>query len=231
MRPHGIAWYEGRIAFGLSSLLPALLLPAYALLQWFFWQRGLARPALADLIKSFEVALPLATGLAAAHLMVVEREERFAELRATYPEPPWRLPLLRTGGALLLGSLTLLAAALAYRLAYGPYPVRDVLLPALPPALYLLGLSLLVGNLSGSYWAAAGTVLGYWFLEVYRQGDLTGILFLFDRTWPRLAVDYAANRWLLAGLGVALLLANAWLGARRRAGGRGGVGAGAPRSA
>jgi len=216
MRPRSTAWYEARIAIGLSSLLPALLLPAYALLQGFFWQRGLAAPRLFELVRSFELILPLAAGLAASRLMAVEREERFHALRASYPEPRWRLPLLRTAGGLFVGTVAWVAGALIYRLAYGPYPAAEVLLPALAPALYLLGLSLLVGNLSGSYWTAAGTVLSYWCFEVFKQGELTGVLFLFDRTWPLRTVSYAANRWLLAALGVALLLANVGVSVGRR---------------
>lgn len=218
MRQHSAVWYELRVGLGLTAWLPALLLPAYAALLWLLWHYGLADRQLTALERSFELILPLAAGLGAAHLMAVEREARFDELRATYPEPRWRLPVVRTAGALLVGLVSALAGAALFRCGFGPFDLRAVLLPGIAPALYLTGISLLVGNLAGSYWAAAGTIMGYWFFEVLQRGQQTQWIFLFARTWPLEEVSYGANRWLLAGAGLGLLLLNIWLSMRRRGG-------------
>lgn len=215
MRPRPLLLHEARVAFGLNAALPMMLLPGFAAIQWWLWTQDDVTPRLIQLIRAFELILPLAAALASAHLMAIEREEGFHELRRSYPEHPWRLPLLRTGGALLLTLLTLAAGAALFRLGYGPYPVDETILPALAPTLFLLGVSLLVGNLTASYWVAAGTAMGWWFLEILTRGGYTGLLFLFNETWPLDEVDPLANRWWLAALGLALLGINAWLKARR----------------
>lgn len=215
MRTRGALWYEARIAFGLSSALPVLLLPGYALVAWFVWSQRPQPPILWEVTRGFELVAPLAAALSAAHLMGVEREAGFADLRRSYPEHPWRLPLLRTAGAIGLGLLSLLLGILCFQLAYGTFSLWDTVLPALAPAVYLLGLSLLAGNLSGSYWLAAGAALGYWFVEMLTRGDITKGFFLFNETYPVAGVSQVLNRVLLAGIGLMLLIANGYVSARR----------------
>lgn len=215
MSPRRAAWYEAKIAFGLSAVLPLLLLPVVALLHWLFWQRAFDPPRVTQVVRALELVLPLVVGLAVAHLMGVEREAGFAELRRSYPEHRWRMPLLRTAGALGLGVVAVLLGLVAFRLAFGAFNLFDVVRPSLAPALFLLGLSLLLGNLTGSYWAAAGVALGYWFIEFVTQGTLTKGFFLFQASFPVDDVDYDTNRALLYAAGAALLALNAWWGARR----------------
>lgn len=206
--------YELRVAFGWNTLLPTLLLPAFALLQLYFWQRQPDPPMLRDITLPMELILPLATALAAARLMSLEREEGFSDLRRSYPEPPWRLVITRTLGACLTGLLGLMLGALIFRLGYGPFPL-SVLLPPLAPALLLLAMGLLAGTLSGSYWAAAAVPMAWWFFEIFTRGETTKLLALFAHSWPQEGVNLVTNRCLLTAIGAGLMLLNGWLQARR----------------
>jgi len=212
-----IVRYEARIIFGVTAVLPVLGLPLAAFVQGLIWQRPLSpQPQLIDVLRTFEMTLPLVAGLAAAHLMTVEREEGFDELRRTYPEATWRVPLLRTAGACLLALVSLGLGIVGFWLAYGPFDVAAIVGPALPPTLALLGLSLSVGNLTSSYWLAAAAVMGTWFFEFQTQGAITKTLFLFDASWPIPGVDYDLNRTLLVLVGLALIAANGYISVLRR---------------
>lgn len=213
--PKSRTYYEIRISLGPSGLIPLGLLPAYAMLQYLVWNREWALPRLETLVQSFELILPLAIALVAAHIPVVEREEHLQELQATFPEPLWQTALIRTCLTLVMGVLTAGVGMLIFRLGFGEYSLTSTVLPAVAPTLYLTGMSLLVSRLAGSYWAGAGASLGYWFLEVVSRGNYTGSLFLFARSWPPGEVDYAQNRWWLAVIGTLLLLGQVWISDRR----------------
>jgi hypothetical protein len=212
-----LLYYEFRIVFGLASLLPALLLPAYLLLGLLTWVSREATPTLFDALRAFVLILPLSAGLLAAHLMTVEREEDFDELRRTYPEPTVWLPLVRTFGALLVGSISALASHLLLNIT-GSFALSDTLLPAIAPSLMLLGIGLLLDNTTGSYALTAAVVIGYWFIELQTRGSVTGVLFLFQAAMPQPNVSTKLNQGLLAGIGVVLLVANALYSAWRRRG-------------
>lgn len=204
-----VPFYEAYIVFGLTALLPALLLPGYALISWLSWTSPERQPSLMAIASIFERLLPLTGGLIAAHLMSVEREEGFDDLRRSYPEQSWRLPLLRWLGALGVALIAAVAAAGIFRLIYGDsFALATILLPALPPLLYLLGFSLLVNNISGNYWAAAAIVVGYFFFDYFTLGEYTGVLYLFQVSMPNPAVDYDLNRLLLAFAGFGFLWGN-----------------------
>jgi len=209
-------WYELRIAFGWASILPALLFPAYALLGWAVWSSHDQQPTLSELAVICELLLPLAAGLLAAHLMSIEGDEAFDHIRRSYPETWWRVPLMRTVMSVALVLCAAALGALIFRMAYGDYPLADILFPALPPALYLLGLALLVNNLTGNAWISGAVILGYWFIEYISRGQYTGALFLFRSTMPN-TTDYGLNRGLLTGLALILITVNAlYSGWRRR---------------
>lgn len=213
-------FYEARIIFGMASLLPAMLLPAYALLGWIVWTMQEHHPDLSVIASACEQLLPLSAGLLAAHLMSIEREEDFDEIRRSYPESSWRIPLTRSLGAIVitLGAASL--AALIFRFAYGDYPFPEVILPALPPAFYLLALALVVNNISGNAWIAGTAVVGYWFLDYFTVGQYTGVLYLFHATMPNPEIDYDLNRWSLVGVAMGLCLMNGFYSTwRRRKGG------------
>ena len=213
MRVLRLISYEARIIFGFPVVLPTLLLPTYALIQWFIWSRSMDPPQLSAILRGFELMLPLSTATAAAHLMVVDKEERFHELRVTYPEPFWFVPVLRTSGALGLGGISAILGMVLFRFAFGPYAAIDQVLPALPPTLFLLGLSLFVSHMGANYWASSGTVVGIWFFSLFTRGRVLPLFYLFDRSWPVDTVSYLENRWALAGMGAVLLVANALLAA------------------
>ena len=200
--------YEARLAFGLSAILPALGLPAYAVLSRLLWGRHDTELPLSSLVITLVILLPLASGLSAAHLMTIEQEENFAELRHSYPEPAWRLPVYRCGAALMLLLFCATLGLAAFRLIWGPLDFIAALSPALPPAIYLTGLSLFSGRLTRSYWVAAGVTMIYWFLEIQTRGQVTGALYLFNTAWPSLFVSISFNQGLQIGLGLLFFAIN-----------------------
>ncbi len=209
MRTAPPVFYEARLVADLAGLLPCLGLPAYVVLSRLLSGRFDVEMPLPMIVNAFEIILPLAGGLSAAHLMTIETEEGFSELRRSYPEPRLRLPILRSGAALAFLLLELTLGAFAFHFLWGPYDVFAAVLPSLAPSLFLTGFSLLIGGLSRSYWAAAGTVLVYWFLELQTQGKISGVLFLFVTAWNWRDVSYPLNRALLAGLGFVFFVFNA----------------------
>jgi hypothetical protein len=211
-------YYEFRISLGAAALVPLLGLPTFALLQWLFVIPDGIEVATYELVRAFEIILPLSVGLAAAHLMTIERDEGIAELRASYPEGLWRRPAARILVALILGVVAILLGIAAFELVFVPLPIEELVGPALAPALFLLGFSLLAGNVTGNYWLAAALVMSYWFLEIQTRGDLTRAIFLFHYSWPVEEVEYMLNRLLLAGAGTLLLTTNAVLSSGRKRG-------------
>jgi hypothetical protein len=208
MRIRPLWFYEARIAFGWTALLPALLLPAYAALVCFTRRNDVQPPDAGTIAFTFERLVPLCAGLLASHLMSLEREERFDEMRRAYPEPSWCIPVLRTFGALLLTVSAAALAALIFQLVYGGYAWGEIGRAVFSPTLYLLGLALLVNNISGNYWIAATGVVAYWFFEYSTNGRHSGLLFLFRATTMVENVDYDINRVLLGGLGLVWMTAN-----------------------
>jgi len=201
--------YELRAAFGLSSLLPLPALAGFALLEWLIWQDSSVDSISALVTRDFALLLPLISGLSVAHLMSVDQDEGFGELRHSYTEPLYQQALWRTLIAFLLTGVAFGLGWVAYSLVIGaPVPLQWVL-PALPPTLYMMGLSLLINHLSGSYWAAAGVTLVYWFLEVQPQtrGILTGGLFLFNSVWNS-GINENWNTILVCLVGCLFLVVN-----------------------
>lgn len=201
-------YYEARLVGQLSAILSCLAIPAYTVLMRLWYQYD--DPSPDRLYKIFAILLPLASGLAATHLMSIESEAGFCELRLTYPEPRLRLPFLRSAAAVVFMLLaTILGlAAVVWLWGLPDFNSLSWVLHALPPTVFLSGLSLLVGGLSRSYWAATGTVLGWWFLELQTRGQLTGVLFLFHPIWPRTGVSAELNQAFLSCVGVGFFLLN-----------------------
>ncbi len=208
--------YELRAAFGLSSLLPLPALAVFALLEWLIWHDSSFDSISSSVMRDFTLLLPLISGLSVAHLMSVDQEEGFGELRHSYAEPLYQQALWRTLIALLLTGVAFGLGWVAYSLVIGaPVPFQWVL-PSLPPTLYLMGLSLLINHLSGSYWAAAGVTLAYWFIEMQplTRGKLTGTLYLFNAIWKN-GSDAHWNTILLCLVGCLFLVINTLLEQRR----------------
>lgn len=212
-----IALYEARITFGLPSLLALLIVPGYVLLGSLMWLSRDTMPAPQEVRMIFELGLTLSAGFAAAHLMTIEREEGFDEIRRTYPEHNWRVPLLRSAQIVLFVIAAGLIAAGMLLVVAGGYPLRDTLIPALAPAIWLAALAMLVNNVSGSYWIAVAVAAGYWMGEALVRGAYSGSFFLFNHAMPKPDVDPVLNRALLLGLAlVAFALNTAYSSWRRR---------------
>jgi hypothetical protein len=218
MLTRNTVYYEARIVFGMASLLPLLLLPGYMFLGWILWTSRQAIPPLTQMPMIFEMMLTLSGGLACAHLMTIEREEGFDEIRRTYVERSWRVPMMRAMEAFMFITISGLLAALFFYFAYGQYDFNQVVLPAFAPALYLCGLALLINNVTGSYWLAAGVVVGYWYVEAISAGFYTRALFLFNNSMPQADIDPNLNRGLLIVGALVFFALNAAFSAWRRRG-------------
>lgn len=218
MLTRNIAYYEARIVFGMASLLPLLLLPGYMFLGWILWTSRQTIPPLHQVTSVFELMLTLSGGLACSHLMTIEREEGFDEIRRTYAEQSWRVPFMRALEAFVFISISGLLAALFFYFAYGQYDFNQVVLPAFAPALYLCGLALLINNITGNYWIAAGVVVAYWYGEFLSNGAYTKALFLFNHSMPLRDLDLNLNRTLLTLGGLLFFTLNTAFSAWRRRG-------------
>jgi ABC-type transport system involved in multi-copper enzyme maturation permease subunit len=215
-----IAYYEARAVFGFTALAPALLLPVFGIIVLVNWLRNDVTPTANEVMSALAVLLPLSAALSAAHLMVVEREENVDALRRSYAEPTWRLPLTRLTGALLVAGVSVGITLLLLRAAGVAYPLDQVVLPAIPATLMMVGLALLAGNITGNSPAAIVAVIAYWFLDMQTGGSVTGVLFMFNAVSPLPDIDPDLNRLLLYASAIALCLANvAWSARRRRTGG------------
>lgn len=202
-RTNNRLWVEMKLVFSHGGWLPLFILPVAVLWLWLTTFISIDTPDGAG--KVLEVLLPLVAALSAAPLMNMESQAGFAELRASYADPWWRLPLDRSLVAALWTLLALCLGALAFLASGGSLMINSVL-PALSPTLFLLGLSLLVGNLTQNYWAAMGVSMGIWFIHlaahtILMKQVITASLFLFAYTWPPEIIAYSVNRGLLAGIG------------------------------
>lgn len=215
-----IAYYEARAVFGFTALVPALLLPVFGFIVLVNRLRNDSTPTANEVMSALAVLLPLSAALSAAHLMVVEREENVDALRRSYAEPTWRLPLIRTTGALLVAGISVGITILLLRGAGAAYPLDQIVMPAIPATLMMVGLALLAGNVTGNSPAAVVAVIAYWFLDMQTGGSVTGVLFMFNAVSPLQDLDPDLNRLLLYAAAIALCLANmAWSARRRRTGG------------
>ena len=203
-------WYEMKLVFYHGGWLPLVILPVAVLWLQLTTSLSIGTPERAG--KVLEVLLPLVAALSSAPLMNMESQAGFAELRASYAEPWWRLPLDRSLVAALWTLLALGLGGLALLAVGGSLRIGSVL-PALSPTLFLLGVSLLAGNLTQNYWAAMGASMGIWFINlaahtILVKNVITASLFLFAYTWPPEIVAYSVNRRLLVGIGVCWFVLN-----------------------
>lgn len=215
-----VAYYEARAAFGFTAVVPALLPPVFGFIVLVNWLRNGSTPTANEVMSALAVLLPLSAALSAAHLMVVEREENVDALRRSYAEPTWRLPLIRTVGAMLVAGVSVGITLLLLHGAGAAYPLDQIVLPAIPATLMMVCLALLAGNVTGNSPAAVVAVIAYWFLDMQTGGKVTGVFFMFNAVSPLEDVDPDLNRFLLYAAAFGLCFANiAWSTRRRRVGG------------
>lgn len=201
--------YEILIEERWSALLSCLGIPVYALLTRLVWGRY-DELSPGTLLLSYVILLPLFSGLAVAHLMSIETETRFEELRLSYPEPRFRVPLIRTLIALALVGFEIVLGLLTFIVLWGMptfNPLPFVLL-AVPPTIFLTGFSMLVNHISRSYWVAAASVMMWWFIELQTRGKLSGVLFLFYPLWPTKDTSAVMNQMLLLVVGMGAFILN-----------------------
>jgi ABC-type transport system involved in multi-copper enzyme maturation permease subunit len=205
-------WYEITICGRLTVFLSCLGIPTYIVLMRLFWGRyDELSPDM--VLQTFVILLPLVSGLAAAHLMSIESEVGFSELRLTYPEPRFKLPVLRTIMAMVLILLSMILGVIMFVWLWGlpNFNLLPCLLPAIFPAIFLSGLSMLINGFSHSYWVAAASVMGWWFFELQTRGQITGVMFLFHTIWPNAGISTEVNQAFLAVVGLGLLILNIFL--------------------
>lgn len=211
-----VAFYELRIALGGAALFGMLMLPAFALLT-ILQNRGWgAIPPNATLARDMALLLSLCAAIATGHLMNIERDEGFDLLRRSTPEPFWRLPLMRILGALVMLFLSATVTLIIYVVAYETQALQDIILPVLPPVIFMLGLSLFLSGVIGNAWITMGLLIAYWFFEYQTRGAYTQSFYLFNSVMPNSSIDLDLNRALLLGGGIALLLGTIWWNGWRR---------------
>jgi len=208
---------ELKVIFGLTALIPIPGLACLGLLEGLLYSGSshFAGQLNFVVLRDFGFLLPLLSALSVAHLMSVERDEGFDDLRYSYPEPIQFQALMRTVMALVLIAVILGLGWAAYSFASGEMISFQWLLPALPATLFLTGLSLLANHLTGSYWVSAGVSLGYWLVEYQTKGILTHSFFLFNSIWPCEGVDPSINIILILSSGLIFLAANILMDPRR----------------
>jgi hypothetical protein len=201
---------EIKVVFGLTALLPIPALAAFGVLEGLLYNGSLqaADELSIIVVRDFGLFLPLIAALSSAHLMSVEKDEGFDELRHSYPESLSRQSLLRTVIALVQTLMAFCLGWITYSLAFGRMIPPGVLLPVIPATLYLMALSMLVDHLTGSYWAAAGVSLGYWLIEVQIRRISTSPFYLFNAIWPSPGFDPKINLFLLSMAGILLFAVN-----------------------
>ncbi|MEM8531514.1 MAG: hypothetical protein AAGF95_11760 [Chloroflexota bacterium] len=217
MHPRTMAYYEARMTISSSMVCAILLLLGYAAFVGWSQRAGYLPLTATDMTNDILLILPLCVALGVAHMMTLEVEARMVELRASYAEPRWLLPLVRTINTLAITLSLMLVGSFALWVSYGPYDLFNVWLPALPPTLCLIGATLLVGSLSGNYWVAAGVALTWWFFDIQTRGEYTQLLFLFNERWPLEDIQSRQNNMAVSLLGVVLIVVNGIIVTYRRA--------------
>ncbi|NOK63214.1 MAG: hypothetical protein GFH27_549325n78 [Chloroflexi bacterium AL-W] len=216
MHPGSMAYYEARMTISSSMVCAILMLLGYAAFVGWSQQAGAPPLTATDMTNDLLLILPLCVALGIAHVMTLEVESRMVELRASYAEPRWLLPLVRTINTLAITLSLILVGSFVLWVSYGPYDLFGVWFPTISPTICLIGATLLTGSLSGNYWVAAGVALAWWFFDIQTRGEYTQLLFLFNERWPLADIHPTQNRIAVSTLGVILMVVNGIIGTYRR---------------
>ncbi|MGC8488203.1 MAG: hypothetical protein ACP5QO_08285 [Clostridia bacterium] len=175
------------------ALAPAVWLIPAALVVLGFMHTGIGGGAgvwRANFPENTEALLPVAFGLASAHLLLVEHDDGQIEITGAYPMAAvarTRLLALIGGGWLLV-----LVGLLALRVLFGPVPFWSGVLTGIGPGLFLGGIAC---------WAAASTgrvTMGYLLAVGIPVMDLVlRLLGGFHVLWPLQFLNVFAWRWPL----------------------------------
>jgi hypothetical protein len=175
--------------------------------------------------EALELAIPLGCAISCAHLPTIDREERTLELRFSYAVGRWTLIAERLLPAICL---LLLDALVGWAVLRRPVPsltLTTTLVTVVPPTLGLLAVAWVGGVATGNAWVAAGGPLLWWGVALaaprraatgwLRRSALSFHLFQTARSVS--GIDYGLNRWLLIGLGIALIALAGFLLQRHQA--------------
>ena len=171
-----------------------------------------------------EMVVPLLATLGFGHILSIERQVGMGEIEGSYPAPNWITVGLRTLLALTLiymatgVALWLLDGAFLAVFSADPFTVAEaalrVIKVSLPPTLFLLGLTWAVGTAISAP-VGAGVAVGYWFFNSVNRGELTGVFYLYQATFPNHNLQWEVTRWGLLLGGLALSLAAAAVRSRQ----------------
>lgn len=185
----------------------------------------------------FELIMPAMAVFCLAQAPTLDWEEDTAESVFCLPGHGAPVFVRRTVAGLGVMLAAMAAMISGFEVWVYPFdPVRTALL-ALPPALFVAGLAMLVGTVTRSYAAAVAAGFGFWIVDRILPGQLTGPLYLFRAGKPAPAgaaitggpglsalaarIGLEPNRWLLFGTGCGLIVLAALAHGRRIRCGRG----------
>jgi hypothetical protein len=215
MRPPALWRHEARRAGWTALLTPPSVLAIGVLAAAVQFGAGENDTNIArTLLGVLEMLLPLAAGVGAAALV---GHDPVAELVASCPTgyPVTLLRRLAASLAWIVGLAVLASAALVATGWWARWPPAHAPLPGqltwLSPVLFLAALGFLAGALLRNPGAAAGVVAVVWLVEqvlndLVQASPVTRMLHLFATTRGSVPGDWTANRLVLLGAAVVLLL-------------------------
>lgn len=197
--------YDSRISLGWLFWLPLVIVPILSLISFLLWREQGATER--DLLGIIEIWLPILIGAMTAPLMSREAEVNFQELRKSYPENRLRIPVQRTLLSFIFLLLLWILAMISFLFSFGSYDIIIFIIP-IAPCFFVMGLSLLIGNLSQNYVLATAIVLLYCLFESQTGGSITGLFYLFNGFLPN-GTPLLLNRCLLFIASFVLFFLNA----------------------
>jgi len=206
-------YYEYRLTSGVAIWLPTLLLPAFAIFNWWLFSEDnpYTMPMFERITMIFELGLPLTAALAVAHLMGIEREQNFDELRHTMPEATWEILAYRIAVAIIMTLISIGITAASMAILWEPFDLWSILENVLPAVSFMVAMSIAVNTVVGNYWVSSAAVVGYWLIDFNTGGAYTRGLYLFQSYRPRPDLNATINISLLLVMAlVCVTLALLW---------------------
>lgn len=153
-----------------------------------------------------EVVAPLIAMAAMSHVLTIDSDAGFSEVLRSYPVSGMRLAGERLAAGLIYVSLGMgpTVAIFAY---FSVLRIGTAWSGFAPPAVFLVGLSLLAAAVASSWLAGLACGALYWLWEFSTRGDLTGAMFLFPQSLGHKTGDaLLSSRVLIAAVGSALVV-------------------------
>ena len=201
-------FYTFRLAAGWFFWIPLLVVLVLATVAYLSW-RDIGTTD-QGLLGALEIWLPMLSGIMVSPLMAFEKETGFYELRQSYPESPLQLPLQRALLGFLYVVIVAIIAYIAFAITYNQLDLSldfRLLVLAVPPALYAMSLSLLLGTLSSSSFIPGAIIVAYVLFDFQTGGMFTGPLYLMNG-FSSNGTDLFLNRALLVIASLGLVAVN-----------------------